>query len=125
MAKHQMELGEFSFNKIKAGRKLDMRLFDKKRQALKIGDTIEYINYNNPIEHMECKVQGFAVFDNFSTMIDCLTPNLMGYCDKEEILIRLNRAYSTEQQKDFNVIAIFIEDVTPPLLETLRGAKER
>lgn len=125
MAKHKMELGEFSFNKIKSGRKLDMRLFDKKRQALKIGDTIEYINYNNPVEHMECKVHGFAVFDNFSMMIDCLTPNLMGYDDKEEILIRLNRAYSIEQQKDFNVIAIFIEDITPPLLEVLRGAKER
>ena len=58
-------------------------------------------------------------------MIDYLTPQLMGYDNKEEILIRLNRAYSIKQQKDFNVIAIFIEDITPPLLETLRGAKER
>ena len=41
---YKMDLSEFSFNKIKVGRKIDMRLFDKKRQNLKIGDVIEYEN---------------------------------------------------------------------------------
>ena len=96
---YKMDLSEFSFNKIKAGRRVDMRLFDKKRQSLKIGDMIEYENINNPHEHIECLVQGMAVFDNFSNMIDCLTPQMLGYDDKEEIILRLNRAYSLDLQR--------------------------
>lgn len=123
--KYQMELNEFSYNKIKAGRKLDIRLFDKKRQSLKIGDIIEYTNMFNPKEHLECKVLGLAVFENFSDLIDCLTPQMIGYSNKEEIMVRVNRAYSPEQQSNFNVVAIFIRDVTPVWREISREENER
>ena len=122
---YKMDLSEFSFNKIKAGRRVDMRLFDKKRQSLKIGDMIEYENINNPHEHIECLVQGMAVFDNFSNMIDCLTPQMLGYDDKEEIILRLNRAYSWDLQKNFNVVAIFIKNVAPALNLTRSANFER
>ena len=108
---YKMDLSEFSFNKIKAGRRVDMRLFDKKRQSLKIGDIIEYENINNPRERMECVVLGTAIFDNFNNMIDCLTPQMLGYDSKEEVLLRLNRAYSLDLQKNFNVMAIFIKNI--------------
>lgn len=110
---YKMDLSEFSFNKIKAGRKVDLRLFDKKRQSLKIGDTIEYENINNPKEHLKCLVLGLAIFDNFSNLVDCLTPQMLGYKDKEEVMLRVNRGYSLEQQKNFNVTAIFIRNLTP------------
>ncbi len=122
---YKMELSEFSFNKIKAGRKVDMRLFDKKRQSLKIGDIIEYENINNPRERMACLVLGTAVFDNFSNMVDCLTPQMLGYSNKEEVILRLNRAYSLEQQKDFNVMAIFLRNITPSLSLTREANYER
>lgn len=122
---YKMDLSEFSFNKIKAGRRVDIRLFDKKRQSLKIGDMIEYENINNPHEHIECLVQGMAVFDNFSNMIDCLTPQMLGYDDKEEIILRLNRAYSLDLQKNFNVVAIFIKNVAPALNLTRSANFER
>lgn len=122
---YKMDLSEFSFNKIKAGRRVDMRLFDKKRQSLKIGDMIEYENINNPHEHIECLVQGMAVFDNFSNLIDCLTPQMLGYDDKEEIILRLNRAYSLDLQKNFNVVAIFIKNVAPALNLTRSANFER
>ena len=122
---YKMDLIEFSFNKIKAGRRVDMRLFDKKRQSLKIGDIIEYENINNPHEHNECMVQGMAVFDNFSNLIDCLTPQMLGYDDKEEIILRLNRAYSLDLQKNFNVVAIFIKNVASALNLTRSDNFER
>ncbi len=113
--RYKMDLSEFSFNKIQAGRKVDIRLYDKKRQSLKIGDIIEYENINNPREHMECLVLGTAIFDNFSNMVDCLTPQMLGYFNKDEVILRLNRAYSLDLQKNFNVMAIFIKNVTPSL----------
>lgn len=122
---YKMDLSEFSFNKIKAGRRVDMRLFDKKRQNLKIGDVIEYENINNPRERMECLVLGTAVFDNFSNMVDCLTPQLLGYDNKEEVILRLNRTYSLEMQKDFNVMAIFIKNITSAPALTREAYYER
>ena len=53
------------------------------------------------------------MFDNFGNMVDCLTPQMLGYDSKEEVILRLNRAYSLELQKDFNVMAIFIKNITP------------
>lgn len=122
---YKMDLSEFSFNKIKAGRRVDMRLFDKKRQNLKIGDVIEYENINNPRERIECLVLGTAVFDNFSNMVDCLTPQLLGYDNKEEVILRLNCAYSLEMQKDFNVMAIFIKNITSAPALTREAYYER
>lgn len=122
---YKMDLSEFSFNKIKAGRKVDMRLFDKKRQSLKIGDLIEYENINNPREHLFCQVLGTAVFDNFGNMIDCLTPQMLGYNDKEEVILRLNRAYPPDLQKNFNVMAIFIQNITPAKIMTREPYYER
>lgn len=122
--KYQMDLSEFSFNKIKGGRRMDLRLFDKKRQSIKIGDVIEYTNLNNPREHLECQVQGMAIFENFESLVDCLTPQMLGYDSKQEILIRLNRAYSKEKQKDFNAVAIFIRNVTAAYREIMRDEAE-
>jgi ASC-1-like (ASCH) protein len=119
--KYQMDLSEFSYNKIKAGRRIDMRLLDKKRQALKIGDTIEYSNINKPGERMECQLLGMAIFDNFSNLVDCLTPQMLGYDNKEEVILRLNRAYPLDIQKEFNVTALFIKDITPLPRELYRG----
>ena len=122
---YKIDLSEFSFNKIKAGRRVDMRLFDKKRQSLKIGDVIEYENLNNPRERIVCLVLGTAVFENFSNMVDCLTPQMLGYTNKEEVILRLNRVYSVEQQKDFNVMAIFLRNITSSLSLTREANYER
>ncbi|MBR1826061.1 MAG: hypothetical protein IJ770_05710 [Alphaproteobacteria bacterium] len=117
MAKYQMDLNEFSFNKIRAGRRIDLRLFDKKRQALKIGDVIEYININNPSEKMECDFLGMAIFENFGTLIDCLTPQMIGYQTKEDLMLRIERIYPSEMQKQFNVAALFLR----PKVAVARG----
>ena len=112
-----MDLSEFSFSRIKNGYKIDVRLFDKKRQALKIGDTIEYTNINNRSEKTDCLVQGIAIFDNFNVLIDCLTPQMLGFKDKNEILLRLSRIYPPEMQTKFNVMAIFVCPKNPPVRE--------
>lgn len=54
-----------------------------------------------------------------------MTPQLLGYDNKEEVILRLNRAYSLEQQKDFNVMAIFIQNITPAPVLTREAYFER
>lgn len=72
-----------------------------------------------------CQVLGTAVFDNFSNMVDCLTPQMLGYDNKEEVILRLNRAYSLDMQKNFNVMAIFIQNITPSPVMTREAYYER
>lgn len=123
--KYNMVLSEFPFNKIKyEGRKVDIRLFDKKRQQLKINDLIDYENFSSK-EHLVCEVKGIAIFDNFSDLVDFLTPEMIGYDNKEEVIIRLNRAYPLEEQKKFNVMGIFIKEVPSVMREKFRTELER
>ena len=65
------------------------------------------------------------MFDNFGTMVDCLTPQMLGYNDKEEVILRLNRAYPPDLQKNFNVMAIFIQNITPTKIMTREPYYER
>lgn len=118
-----MAIHSFSFNKIKKGeRKIDLRLFDKKRQQLKIGDTIEFgCTENN--ETIMCLVKGIAIFENFEDLVTYITPQSLGYEDVGEVLLRLERLYPLEEQKKFNVVGIFIEDISLDILEKVRDSK--
>ncbi len=107
--KYIIDAHEFSFNKIKNGsRKIAIHLFDKNAQKIKINDILEIRNISNK-ESLECIVKGLAIFDNFNDLTDSLTPQALGYKNKEEVLIRINRMFSKELQQNLNSIAFFLE----------------
>lgn len=107
--KYIIDAHEFSFNKIKNGsRKIAIHLFDKNAQKIKINDILEIRNISNK-ESLECIVKGLAIFDNFNDLTDSLTPQALGYKNKEEVLIRINRMFSKELQQNLNSVAFFLE----------------
>lgn len=109
--KYSMVVHEFSFNKIKSGsRKIGVHLLDKKAQQVKLHDVLEMHNAVTG-EELNCEVVGIAIFDNFNDLIDALTPQALGYDNKEEIILRLNRIYSTELQKELDAVGFFIRPI--------------
>ena len=109
--KYPMIVHEFSFNKIKNGsRKIGVHLLDKKAQQVKLHDVLEMHNEVTG-EKLNCEVTGIAIFDNFSDLIDALTPQALGYDNKEEIMLRLERIYSREQQEELNAVGFFIRPI--------------
>ena len=54
-------------------------------------------------EHLECKVKGIAIFDNFNDLVDALGAEALGYDNKKEVLIRLERVYPAILQQKLNV----------------------
>ncbi len=107
--KYQITIHEFSFNKIKSGsRKIGVHLFDKKAQQVKIHDTLEMQNASTG-ERIECEVTGIAIFDNFSDLIDALGAHTLGYDNKEEVMIRLNRIFPQEAQQSLNAVGFFLK----------------
>ncbi len=107
--KYSLPVHEFSFNKIKTGqRKVGVHLLDKQAQQIKINDVLELKNGTTG-ELLERQVSGIAVFDNFSDLVDALSPQSLGYNSKEEIMLRLRRIYSPNAQQSLNAVGFFLK----------------
>lgn len=121
--KYVMNSNYISFNKMKNGeRSVEVRLFDKKRQQLKIGDIIEFVNIETK-EKLLTQLKGIAIFENFSDMVDYLTPQLLGYPNKEELILRFERLYPVDMVARFNIVGLFIKNINADLLEIVRDEK--
>ena len=107
--KYPINFHEFSLNKIKNGsRKIAIHVFDKNSQKIKIHDILNIRNISTG-ENLDCIVKGIALFDNFSDLTDALSPQSLGYDNKAEVMIRINRMFSTELQSNLNAVAFFLE----------------
>ena len=108
--KHLIEVYPFAYHKILGGqRKINLRLYLKRFHNIRVGDTIEYVN----AETKSCllrEVKGIALFQDFKTLIDMLPPEMIGYHDREEIRLRVERQYSKEEQQKYGVCALFIAE---------------
>ncbi len=123
--KYALPVHEFSFNKIKNGtRKVGVHLFDKKSQQIKLHDILEMNNTSNN-EKLECEVLGIAIFDNFNDLVDALSPQALGYNNKKEVLLRLNRIFSLDAQKACNVVGFFLKKLDVNVNFNLRPELER
>ncbi len=123
--KYSIDVHEFSFNKIKNGnRKIAVNLFDKNSQKIKINDILDIRNISTN-ERLNCIVKGIAFFDNFDDLIEALTPQSLGYNNKTEVLVRLNRIFTKELQQSLNAVAFFIEPQYEKINIIERGEYER
>ena len=105
-----MRLHNEPFILIKKGTKtIEMRLNDEKRQLIKVGDTIEFINrYNNDIIYVE--VINLYYFNNFEDLYDSFDKTSIGYNDGDEGNPNdMKQYYSNEEIDKFGVLAIEIK----------------
>ena len=119
--KHSFDIHEFSFNKIKTGeRTISIHLFDKNTQKIKINDILNIRNSSSG-EQIECKIKGIAIFDNFNDLIDVLGYKPLGYNNKEEIMLRIQRIFPQNLQQNLNSVAFFLELLQENFNYTERG----
>jgi len=123
--KYSLPVHEFSFNKIKNGtRKVGVHLFDKQAQQIKIHDILELCNTSNK-EKICCEVLGIAIFDNFNDLVDALTPQALGYTNKKEIMLRLERIYPVNVQKSCNAAGFFLKKIDENVNFNVRSEMEQ
>ena len=107
--KHQIEVYPFAFNKIVGNvRKIDIRPYTTNMHDIAVGDMVDYVNLENK-ETITREVKGIALFDDFETMVNMLPCEFIGYHSRKEIMVRLERMYSKEVEKQNGVMAIFID----------------
>lgn len=119
--RHVMSLFKFSFDKIVNGTKrIDIRLYEPECQKVRINDVIEYVCADNE-EKLYCLVRGILIFERFDDLIELFPAKMFGYDGKEEIKVRVKRAYTFEEQLTKHVVGFIIMPLQLSELEKEHG----
>lgn len=109
---HIMQLRPSPFNMIKNKMKsIELRLYDEKRQKIKIGDTIRFYNTEN-FEQLTAVVKELFIFESFEELYKSLPLNKCGYTAsnighaKPEDMLQY---YPLDKQKQYKVVGIQVE----------------
>ena len=110
--KHEMKLQPEYYNFILNGTKrIEIRLYDEKRQQIKIGDVIKFLKKPDLTESFDVKVIGLLRYSSFEDMfkdfdISVLSDKSM---TKEELITVLEQFYTKEKQEKYGVLGIRFE----------------
>lgn len=104
---HYMSVKQRYFNLLKEGKKtIELRLFDEKRQKIKMGDYILFSNADNMKESFQGKVTNLYWEKDFNDLCKKIAPKQAGFQTKKELLNALTDFYPNEKQKKFGVVGI-------------------
>ena len=108
--KHEMGLQSKYFDYMKNGTKrIELRLFDEKRQGINIGDTIEFANPDG--EKLLMRVVGLLRYESFEELFRDFDFSILADASmtKRELLDVLNGFYPLEKQHEMGVVGIRVE----------------
>ena len=119
-----MRLTPVPFEKMRNGEKtIELRLYDKKRRAIAVGDRIEFVNLGNPEEMLLTQVIGIYPFKSFAQLYIKLPLLECGYSSNELKTASpkdMEQFYTAEDQEKYGVVGIQIKLLEHyPLDETL------
>ena len=116
---HKMKLNESPFERIKNGTKtIEFRLYDEKRQQVKIGDKIEFSKLPDLQEKLIVDVIDLYREDTFENLFRKL------YSDEEEIIQKtetMHTIYSPEKEQQYGILGIKIKINVDNLKENIEN----
>lgn len=110
MNTHKMGLQPRYYDFIQKGTKrIELRLYDEKRQKIQLGDEIEFFKSEN--EKLKAKVVGLLRYASFDDLfedypIEMLADKTM---TKPELMNVLSEFYTAKKQLEYGVVGIRIE----------------
>lgn len=105
---HQMKLRLSPFEKIKDGSKtIELRLYDEKRQKVKIGDFIEFTCLDDATQKIQTRVTALHKFTSFAELYAALPKEKLGYSPTgTPDPNHMDEYYSREDQERYGVLGI-------------------
>ena len=107
-----MQLQNKYYEFIRTGTKrIELRLFDEKRQKIQLGNEIVFMNNSDDSERIHVRVIGLLRYKSFEELfsdfdIDILADRSM---TKEELMSDLSEFYPIEKQEKYGVLGIRFE----------------
>lgn len=111
---HILKLQPKYFDYINNGTKrIELRLYDEKRQKINIGDTIIFQKEPELETTMQVKVIGLLRYNTFEELFDDFNIEIMADKEmtKQELLSVLEEFYTPEKQSQYGVLGIRIEKI--------------
>ena len=109
---HNLNVKEKYYNMLKSGVKtIELRLFDEKRQNIKIGDIIEFANHDNTADKFLAEVINLYRADDFMGLCRKISCQKAGFQTNEELVNCLEEFYEPQKQKQFGVLGIEIKKI--------------
>jgi ASC-1-like (ASCH) protein len=110
---HLMKLNPSPFERIKNGsKKVEIRLFDEKRQKLKVNELIQFSNLENPEERIIVEILNLTRFSTFHELLLNTPMEKFGYSQSHNIqkfLESIYTIYTKTQEETYGVLAIEVE----------------
>lgn len=107
MKTHEMNLQPKYFDFIKDGTKrIELRLFDEKRQQIQLGDIIEFTKSED--DKFKAEVIGLLRYNSFNDLFEDFDISILAdkSMTKQELLDVLSEFYTPEKQAEFGVLGI-------------------
>ena len=108
---HNMKLNPAPYDMIKCGKKtIELRLFDEKRQQIKVGDSIVFTNTKSG-ETIRATVLNLHCFDSFAALYGALPLLRCGYTEEnvtQATPTDMEMYYSVEEQRRYGVVGLEI-----------------
>ena len=107
---HTMKVKTKYYNLLKKGQKtVELRLFDEKRQKIKVGDEILFSDISNPNESFKAVVLNLHRAESFHQLCNLISPRQAGFETKEKLIMALEEFYSPDEQKKWGVVGIEVK----------------
>ena len=109
---HELKLNERYYDYILYGTKrIELRLFDEKRQLINIGDKIRFLKESNLEESFVVSVIGLIRYNSFEDLFNDFDISVLAdkSMSKEELLDVLGVFYMKEKQEEYGVLGIRIK----------------
>ena len=107
---HQMNLHVRPFDMIASGQKtIELRLYDEKRRALQVGDTIEFTSTDRDDARLCCEIVALHRFSSFEELYKTLPLLKCGYTAEDVADASpadMDFYYTKEKQKAHGVLGI-------------------
>ncbi|MBM7614341.1 ASCH domain-containing protein [Alkaliphilus hydrothermalis] len=112
---HSMTLNSNEFESIKNGIKTrEYRLYDEKRQQLKIGDRIEFFRLPNMDESILTKIEGLLLYKNwYSCYEDFFEQDLIDHYESIKMAVQdtYDNWWSKEKEEKYGCLIIKIKKI--------------
>ena len=106
---HTMKVQTKYYRLLKEGSKIiELRLFDEKRQQIKVGDQIEFSDLSNPEDTFAAQVVRLHHASDFLDIGQKITPTQAGFASVEELVQVMGQFYPLSAQKQYGVVGIEI-----------------
>ncbi len=107
---HHLQLATEPFNAITSGNKtIESRLFDEKRQAIQLGDTLVITNREAPEQTASVKVTGLLRYSTFHDLFSHNDPLKFGSESVAWLDNQISAFYTLDDQKKYGVLGIEFE----------------